>query len=129
VNNIGYDIVLKPAVDYFIVPAVSGGLVAAYVKSTKGTGPDVTTTGFGLRGGFNFNVNENLGVWGKAGVLYERDSVGPTTFSTTWISVFVPVMYHIVPHLFVGLAPYYNVKIAGDGNHNYGLSWLIGGWF
>jgi hypothetical protein len=129
VNRVGYDVVLKPSVDYFIMPAISGGLVAAYVKSTKGTGADVTTTGFGLRGGFNFNVTENVGVWGKVGVLYQHDSAGMATFSTTWISAFVPVMYHIVPHLFVGLAPYYNIKIAGDGNHNYGVSWLIGGWF
>jgi len=131
VNRVGYDVVLKPAVDYFIVPAISAGIVAAYVKTTKGG--DQTTTGIGLRGGFNFNVTENIGVWGKLGILYQRDSVpttvGTTSFSTTWISAFVPVMYHIVPHLFVGLAPYYNIKVAGDGNHNYGVSWLIGGWF
>jgi hypothetical protein len=129
VNRVGYDVVLKPAVDYFIVPAISGGIVAAYAKSTKSAGPDVTTTGVGLRGGFNFNVTENVGVWGKLGILYQHDSAGTASFSTTWISAFVPVMYHIVPHLFVGLAPYYNIKIAGDGNHNYGVSWLIGGWF
>jgi hypothetical protein len=127
VNRLGYDLVLKPAADYFILPAISAGIVAAYVKSTKGG--DTTTTGVGVRGGFNFNVTENVGVWGKLGILYQHDSAGTASFSTTWISAFVPVMYHIVPHLFVGLAPYYNIKIAGDGSHNYGFSWLIGGWF
>jgi hypothetical protein len=57
--------------------------------------------------------------------------LGTTTvsISTTWITLYVPVMYHITPHLFAGIGPYYNLKIAGDGNTGYGFSSLVGGWF
>ena len=129
VNHGGYDVVLKPAVDYFIVPSISAGSWPP-TSSRQGRRPRRTTSGVGLRGGFNFNVTENLGVWGKLGVLYQRDSARARPRSRRpGPRAFVPVMYHIVPHLFVGLAPYYNLKFAGDGNHSYGFSWLIGGWF
>jgi hypothetical protein len=126
-NNVGWGLTLKPAADYFFMPAISAGLVAAYFKGSGD--PGVTTVGIGGRAGFNLNLTENLGVWGKAGVTYQHSSVGNASASTTWFTVFVPVLYHLMPHLFVGVAPYYNAKIAGTGDHNYGFSYVIGGWF
>jgi hypothetical protein len=124
-NNVGWGLTLKPAADYFLMPAVSVGLVAAYAQ---GNG-DAKAYAVGARAGYNLNLTENVGVWPKAGVAYQHNSVGNASFATTWVTFFVPLLYHIVPHFFVGLAPYYNVKVAGDGNHNYGFSYVIGGWF
>jgi hypothetical protein len=126
-NNVGWDFTLKPAADYFFMPSISAGVVAAYYKA--GGDPGLTTVGIGARAGYNLNVTENLGVWAKAGVTYQHASAGDASVSTTWLSLFVPVLYHIIPHLFVGVAPYYNLKIAGDGEHSYGFTYVIGGWF
>jgi len=125
VNHESWSLTLKPAADYFFMPAVSVGLVAAYVQANG----DRKSEGIGARAGFNLNLTENIGVWPKAGVTYQHASVGAASGSTTWLGVFVPVTYHIIPHVFVALAPYYNVKVAGDGNHSYGVSWVLGAWF
>jgi len=111
VNHGIYTLTVKPALDYFVVPSVSAGLVASYVQRTGGS----KTEGVGARVGFNLNVTENLGVWPSAGIIYEHDSAGNASFSTTWVRGFLPVLYHFVPHFFAGLAPYYNLKVAGDG--------------
>ena len=34
----------------------------------------------------------------------------------------MPILYHVVPHLFVGIGPYYNLNVAGDGENNYGFT-------
>jgi hypothetical protein len=124
-NNVGWNLTLKPAADYFFMPSVSAGLVAAYVMGNN----DTSIVGLGARAGYNLNVTENLGVWPKVGVAYQHLSVGNASASTTWLSLFVPILYHLMPHLFVGLAPYYNLKVAGDGEHTYGFGYVIGGWF
>jgi len=124
VNHAGWQLVLKPAVDYFVVPSVSAGVVASYVARSG----DQSSVGIGARAGFNLNVTPNIGVWPKAGITYEHDKVGSASAATTWVTVVVPFLYHLMPHLFVGLSPYYNLKVAGDGDHSYGFSSVIGGW-
>ena len=123
-NNVGWNLILKPAVDYFILPAVSAGVVLAYSLASG----DTKVFGIGARAGYNLNVTENLGVWGKVGVAYQHASVGNLSASTTWLTLFVPILYHLMPHLYIGAAPYYNLKVAGDGEHNYGFTYVIGGW-
>jgi len=87
----------------------------------------------GARAGYNLNFTENLGVWAKVGAAFDHQSVavGNTTasFSTTWLTLDVPVTYHIIPHVFVGVGPYYYLKVAGDGNTGYGVHSVVGGWF
>jgi len=124
-NNVGWGLTLKPAADYFFMPSISAGLVLAYFQGSE----DTKAYGLGARAGYNLNVTENVGVWPKVGVTYQHASAGNASASTTWLTVFVPLMYHLMPHLFVGIAPYYNLKVAGDGEHNYGFSYVIGGWF
>ena len=122
VNNAGWLFRIQPAADYFFMPSVSAGLVAAFVF---GSG-DYKEQLIGARAGFNFNVTENLGAWGKAGVAYDHISGG---FSTTWLTLDLPILYHIVPHVFVGVGPDYYLKVAGDGNTGYGFHSLVGAWF
>jgi hypothetical protein len=124
VNHAGWGLAVKPALDYFILPSISAGLVVSYSKRSG----DISGFGVGARAGLNLNVLENLGIWPKVGVIYEHDTAGPASFSTTWISAFVPVMFHPIAHFFIALAPYYNLKVAGDGEHSYGFSTLFGGW-
>ena len=123
-NKEGWTAAISPALDYFVVPSVSiGGSVTALIGNNS-------RVGFGASGraGYNLNVTENLGVWGKVGVAYQHASVGNLSASTTWLTLFVPILYHLMPHLYIGAAPYYNLKVAGDGEHNYGFTYVIGGW-
>jgi hypothetical protein len=130
VNNEGWRLVVQPAVDYFVIPSVSAGLVAAFIL----TGTDDKEELIAARGGYNLNVTENLGAWPKVGIAFDHHSfpgINNTTvsLSTTWITLNLPILYHILPHLFAGLGPFYNLKIAGDGNTGFGFSSVVGGWF
>jgi hypothetical protein len=122
VNNAGWLFRIQPAADYFFMPSVSAGLVAAFVFGSN----DYKEQLIGARAGYNLNVTENLGAWAKAGVAYDHISGG---FSTTWLTLDLPILYHIVPHVFVGVGPYYYLKVAGDGNTGYGFHSLVGAWF
>jgi len=132
VTHGGWTAAIKPAGDYFILPAISAGGFAGF-----STGNDsYQELLVGARGGFNVNVTSNVGAWAKVGVAYDHAknplrNPNTTTFSTstTYLTVDVPIMFHIVPHLFVGLGPYYYLKVAGDGNTGYGAHSLVGGWF
>jgi hypothetical protein len=122
VNDVGWVFRIQPAADYFFMPSISAGLVAALVFGNDSYKEQL----IGARAGYNLNVTENLGAWAKAGVAYDHISGG---FSTTWLTLDLPIMYHIVPHVFVGVGPYYYLKIAGDGNTGYGFHSLVGAWF
>jgi hypothetical protein len=133
VNHAGWTFAVQPAADYFVVPAVSVGGIVEYKTGSDGT-IDFNTQVVGLRGGFNFNVNEHLGAWGKVGVAYQhgstkQGSAASVSSSTTYATVELPIIFHIVPHLFAGVGPYYDLKVAGDGNSGYGYHSLVGGWF
>jgi hypothetical protein len=125
VNHAGWSFTVQPAIDYFLMPAVTIGGVAAYIQKNGGYKEELV----GARAGFNLNVTENIGAWGKVGIAYDHASQGNFSSSTTWITAYLPIMYHLMPHLFIGVGPYYNLKIAGDGDHGYGFSSLVGGWF
>ncbi len=128
-NKAGWTAAISPALDYFVVPSVSiGGSVTALIGSDS-------RTGFGASGraGYNLNVTENLGVWPIAAISYAHESSGSGTTSmsnsATFLHIFAPVLYHIVPHVFAGLGPFYDLHISGVGNHSYGVRSTVGGWF
>ena len=128
-NKEGWTAAISPALDYFVVPSVSiGGSVTALIGNNS-------RVGFGASGraGYNLNVTENIGAWPIAGINYAHESsksgTTTTSISATTANFFVPVLYHIVPRVFVGLGPFYNLHIAGTGNHSYGVRSVVGGWF
>jgi hypothetical protein len=127
VNHEGWLFLLQPSADYFVVPSISAGLVASLALGNN----SLTRELIGARAGYNLNLTERLGVWGKLGVAYQHSSSGTPSVSTssTYLTVDVPILYHIAPHLFVGIGPYYYLKVAGDGNTGYGFHSLVGGWF
>jgi len=129
VNHAGWSFNVQPAADYFVMPAVSVGGLVAYEMASGDFKHEIV----GLRAGFNFNVNEHIGAWGKAGVAYDHQSSGTgntaASFSTTYLTVDLPIMIHIVPHVFAGIGPFYYLKVSGDGNSAYGYHTLVGGWF
>jgi hypothetical protein len=124
VNHGPWILILRPSADYFLAPSISGGLVLSYVQRSG----DIKAYGAGARVGYSLNVTPNVGIWPKVGILYEHDTFGTATGSTTWISTLLPFLFLPAQHFFVGAAPYYNLKIAGDGEHDFGFTTLFGGW-
>jgi hypothetical protein len=125
VNHAGWTLTVKPALDYFLLPAISLGAVVTYIKQSG----DASAVLVSPRVGYNLNVTDNLGAWLKIGFAYEHSSVGNASSSATFLTAYLPIMFHIVPHLFVGIGPYYNLKVSGTANSGYGFSSLVGGWF
>jgi hypothetical protein len=121
----GWELRLHPAADYFIVNNVSvGGAIGLQYDSGN---PSTTIVDIGARVGFNLNIVDRVGFWPTAGIFYVHVSGRPATNSTAF-RVFAPFLFHIVPHLFVGLGPSFGLDLGGGGN-SYGIDSVVGGWF
>ena len=126
VNHAGWVLGVKPAADYFIVPSISIGAALGFAIGND----DAKGFEVGGRAGYNLNVTENIGVWPIVGVSYNKvTGANNSGFSSTYGNLYLPILYHIVPHVFAGIGPFYNLKIAGDGEHSYGFRSTVGGWF
>jgi hypothetical protein len=124
-NTQGWGFEFRPALDYFIAPSITvGGLVGIGLASGDAKGFAI-----GPRAGFNFNFTENIGVWARVGVVVDYVSQPGGSSTVTHGDLFVPINYHIVPHVFVGIGPYYNLKLSGDYLNNYGFTSIVGAWW
>ena len=117
---------LHPSIDYFITNGVSLGATVGYSYSPAETG--TTVVDLGGRAGFNLNINDNLGFWPTAGLSVNIDSRNHATNTHTTFGVFAPFLYHLVPHLFVGLGPSFALPLSGGGGNSYGVDFVLGGW-
>jgi hypothetical protein len=126
VNNQGWAFNIQPAADYFIIPNVTiGGAVGFGIGND-----DRKAFRVAPRAGFNFNFTEHVSIWGKAGITYGWQSVGGASASESYFNLFVPINYHIVPRVFVGVGPFYNLKMSGDfAATNYGFTSVVGAWW
>lgn len=116
---------VHPALDYFIVNSVSLGATVGFTYLSADTG--TTVFDLGGRAGFNLNINDNLGFWPTAGVALRVSRNRDTNTSTTF-GIFAPFLYHLVPHLFVGLGPSFAAALSGGDGKTYGLDFVLGGW-
>ena len=121
-----WELSLHPSIDYFITNGVSLGATVGYRYSPAETG--TTVFDLGARAGFNLNINDNLGFWPTAGLSVNVDSRNHTTNTHTTFGVFAPFLYHLVPHLFVGLGPSFALPLSGGGGNAYGVDFVLGGW-
>jgi hypothetical protein len=132
----------SPAADFFIAKNISvgGALLFEYDKAGSS---DATRFGIGPRVGYNYAFTDMLGIWPKIGFSYSHTSrstdtaAGPGTTLTLsrsgnafTLNLFAPVMFHPVPHFFVGFGPFLDTDLGGsDKVTTYGLKLTIGGWF
>ena len=126
VNNVGWDFAVRPALDYFIIPNVTvGGAIGFAIGSDE-----LRAFSVAGRAGYNFNFTEQISVWGRVGITYGWRSVLGNSASESYANFFLPINYHIVPHIFVGVGPFYNLKMSGDAAlSNYGFASLVGAWW
>jgi len=134
-------VTLRPAVDYFLANNLSlGGFIGLdYVKAS---GSHATTFAIGPRVGYNLAFSDRFTVWPKLGFSYSTTDVStdvstdPNTTTSTGVSgshialnVFVPVLFHPVPHFFVGFGPALDTDLSGDARATTIAGRLtIGGW-
>lgn len=131
-----------PAADYFVARNFSiGGVVLLDYTQTNES--DSTRFGIGPRVGYNLAITDMLGVWPKLGFSYshtsastdvEADEGAVLTRSVSGdhftLNLFAPVMFHPVPHFFVGFGPFLDTDLSGNNKTTtYGGRLALGGWF
>jgi len=121
-----WQISIHPAIDYFITNSVSLGALVGYRHSPADTG--TTALDLGARAGFNLNINDHVGFWPMASLAANINSTNHNTTTTTTFGIFAPFLYHLVPHLFVGIGPSFSVLLSGADGKSYGLDFVLGGW-
>jgi hypothetical protein len=121
-----WTISLHPSLDYFLINSVSLGATFGYSYSPAATG--TTTLDLGGRAGFNLNINDHVGFWPTAGFSLNVFSSDHNTTTSTSFAIFAPFLYHLVPHLFVGLGPSFSAVMSGGSGKSYGVDFVLGGW-
>lgn len=133
---------LRPSIDYFVADNFSvGGFIGLDYSSDPGG--HTTTFAIGPRVGYNLAFSERFSVWPKLGFSYTSTNVSEdlsapgsdTTVSTSdsssglALNLFVPVMFHPVPHFFLGFGPALDQSLTGDPKSTIVAGRLtIGGW-
>lgn len=130
-------LILRPAIDYFVLNNVSvGGFLG--LDYTSAGGAHTTTFAIGPRVGYNLSFSERFSFWPKLGFSYSSSSAsGNATFPGTpsadgnhlALNVFAPVMFHPVQHFFLGFGPALDTDLTGDAKQTIIAGRLtIGGW-
>ena len=56
------------------------------------------------------------------------DSRNHSTNTSSSFGIFAPFLYHLVPHLFVGVGPSFSIQLTDNNGKMYGLDFVLGGW-
>ena len=140
------DVQFQPAVDYFVAPnlSIGGQLSIRYTTQDDGAGGSLNQTLVGIlpRVGYNIALGPTVSLWPRLALGYVHASIdggaGTTSISgyTVTLEAFVPVLFHPVPHFFVGGGPILTTDLASkleDVNVSktttFGLLSTIGGYF
>ncbi len=122
----GSEIAVHPAVDYFLTHAVTVGGVVGIDYASGGS----TNLGIGARAGFNLNINDRVGIWPTVGVFGSHTSnPDHTSSSSAGLLIFAPFLYHLAPHFFAGLGPSFDMSFNNNQQKDFGIDFVIGGWF
>jgi hypothetical protein len=106
---------------------VSVGLAIGY-------GRDVNKNSFIAgrpRAGYALSFTDHVGIWPHVGITIVHSSPGNSALKSTTgetLDLDLPIMIHIVPHLFFGVGPDYHLKLSNAAT-NYGFFSMVGGWF
>jgi hypothetical protein len=131
---------IQPSLDYFLSPNLSvGGLVGIRREHLEGSDSLVTFT-IGPRVGYNIVLSGAVSLWVRAGLGYahlsESLAQGDRSGYVIPFSLFAPMLWHPVTHLFLGAGPFLETdlvsRIGGDSGPrttDIGLSSTVGGYF
>lgn len=136
-------LILRPAVDYFVVDNLSlGGFLG--LDYNNAPGGSSTAMSIGPRIGYNLPFGERWSVWPKLGFSFAStsqktdDTTLPTgevvegrdeTSTSLQLNIFAPLMFHPVEHFFLGLGPAFDLDLTGDNKATTIAARLtLGGW-
>jgi hypothetical protein len=135
-------VILRPAVDYFVVDYLSiGGFVGLDHASSGG----FSTTAFsiGPRVGYDIPLSNRVSVWPKVGVSFANTSVDgddedfppgiepddDESSTAVQLNLFVPFLFQPVEHFFLGFGPALDQDLSGDAKATTIAARLtLGGW-
>jgi hypothetical protein len=134
------DVVLAPALDYFVIDNLSVGGQLSLTWSKNG---DWHGTGFGLapRVGYDVPFADQLSFWPHLALFYAGFSDSNDTSSTKiGVTVYAPLLLHPAQHFFIGLGPRVSTDLSsrasshglsgdGDKQTSIALTSTVGGWF
>jgi len=151
-SQVGFTV--APAADYFVIDNLSLGLelLFGYASFSPGTGTtggvggtsppstNVTEYGFAPRVGYNIPLGNSVSIWPKVFFEHAGYSVGGAGKgygNIQLLGAYVPILYHPVPHFYVGLGPNILTELgaSSDGTSatskitSYGIFGSAGGWF
>jgi hypothetical protein len=134
-NGSSTSLVLRPAIDYFVVENLSlGGFLG--LEYTHAGGGNSTAFSIGPRVGYNIPLSNLLSVWPKVGFAYSHTNIdvsgggtGTSSANSLALNLFVPLMLHPAEHFFLGFGPALDVDLTGDPKATtIALRLTIGGW-
>jgi hypothetical protein len=133
-KNNGNDIILRPALDYFIAPQFSLGGEVLFRYRGDGDPGSITDLGLGFRVGYNIPLAPMFSLYPRAGLRFTHVSVnGGGSADYLTFALVAPFLFHPVPHFFIGLGPMLEADLAGGSSGSrdvvVGLSTSIGGYF
>jgi hypothetical protein len=137
-------VVIRPALDYFLMPNISVGGFIGYSSGSASFGPlagntDLTEISLGARAGYNLRIADMLSLWGQARLVYSHDTftppAGPGTGGSIFaVSLYAPLLFLPAPHFFVGAGPVLSQEIVDSVASqstatDFGLLSIVGGYF
>jgi hypothetical protein len=144
---------LGPAADLFLFRSLSLGAHLLWqhqqisVSCSPGaaictTPPSTDSVAVGLSVGYALRMSDAFSFWPKVSFDYRHTSTltvaDPTmpdqpnelSSDAMVIGVFAPVLFHPVPHFFIGLGPNFQAAVLSSASNDidYGLMFTLGGW-
>ena len=141
-SNDATTIQFAPAADYFVIDNFSIGGVLLF-DYTQAQNVDATRVSIGPRVGYNIPFTDMIGLWPKLGFSYTHTNVSTdvegreddvevsvsSPGNHISLSLFAPLMFHPVPHFFVGFGPFLDADLSGDNKTTtFGGRLTLGGW-
>ena len=131
---------IQPSLDYFVSPNLSVGGLVGIRRESLGGGDSLTTFTIGPRVGYDIVLSGEVSLWVRAGLGYAHlsESLGQGDRSGYVIpfSLYAPLLWHPVTHLFLGAGPFLETdlvsRIEGESaprTTDIGLSSTVGGYF
>ena len=141
INNSSTTYQLQPAIDYFVSQSLAiGAQVTLYYQTSDNT--HSTALGLMPRVSYDFGVSSLLSIWPRLGLGYTYYSSGfgsgspDTTGYRVVLDVFVPLVFHLAPHFFIGGGPYVQTDLVAKTESmdvakltTNGLMSMLGGYF
>ncbi len=139
---------LAPTVDYFVADHLSLGANVLLGRDSL-AGTTANTLGGGLRLGYNIPLGDRVSFWPRGGgqilqtkTSSDNDEAGQISTLRVRIVADAPLLFHPVPHFFVGAGPSFGIDVvskleqgqAADNVNDvrqtdFALTTLVGGWF